>query len=116
LLGDSGEGAAGARPLELGVPAHDSMKCDQVECEDRYALELDRGRALEVELDTNPGGNWNVVVELILRDGAGNELARERTDGRPAIVLHAELPPGRYVVAVRSATEGNVVQYSLVAR
>ena len=105
-----------ARPLQLGVAARDSLKCDVGDCADWYALVLDAKRPVELQLDADTGPAWNVAVELILRDAAGNELGHERSDGRPTVSLRAELAPGRYLVAVRSATAGSVVPYALTAR
>jgi len=115
-LGDVAGRPQDARPLQLGVAARDSLKCDVGDCADWYALVLDAKRPVELQLDADTGPAWNVAVELILRDAAGNELGHERSDGRPTVSLRAELAPGRYWIAVRSATAGSVVPYSLVAR
>jgi hypothetical protein len=106
----------GARPILLGVAQHDSMKCDEGDCADWYSFELNARTPVVIQLDPDTGPAWNVEVELLLYDAVGNVIATEKTEGRPSLTVKSDLAPGSYYVAVGSATGGNLVPYTLVAR
>ena len=106
----------GARPLEFGTAAHDSLKCDEGDCADWYTIEVDQKGPVAIQLDPDTGPAWNVEVELLVYDEVGTVIENERTDGRPDLSVRPELAPGKYFIAVGSTTAGNVVPYALVAR
>ena len=106
----------GARPLEFGTAAHDSLKCDEGDCADWYTIEVDQKGPVAIQLDPDTGPAWSVEVELLVYDEVGTVIENVRTDGRPEIAVKPELAPGKYFIAVGSATGGNTVPYALVAR
>ena len=108
----------GARPIQLGVEQHDSMNCDQGDCADWYSFELEAKTPLTLQLDPDAGATWDagVQVEILLYDSVGTVIATEKTEGRPSLTVKSDLAPGSYYIAVGSATGGNGVPYTLVAR
>ena len=106
----------GARPIQLGVEQHDSMKCDEGDCADWYSFQLDTKTPVAIQVDPDTGPAWDVEVEVVLYDAVGTVIATEKTEGRPSLAVKSDLAPGSYYIAVGSATGGNVVPYTLVAR
>lgn len=106
----------GARPLELGAVAHDSLKSDEGDWADWYAIQVDRKGPVSIQLEPDTGPAWNVEVELLVYDEKGTVLENVRTQGKPELSVRPELAPGKYYIAVGAATAGNVVPYTLVAR
>lgn len=106
----------GARPLELGNAAHDSMKCDEGDCADWYTIEVDQKTTVTIQLDPDAGAAWDVDVELIVYDSVGTVIDNVKTEGKPSLAVRPELAPGKYYIAVGSGTGANPVPYTLLAR